>query len=269
MKKHLFFATAVFAVLFVSCNPKHQIETEQISFSKSFCLTDACTDSLYMSYEIEFPTLLDNKDALTLIQQDIISHIFSAEYKNMPLQGAINKYVAFSREEYMANNRAYAEKLRQEEDEFAASLSEEQISTGRVTWFDNCKTAGDICVLCYELEQYIYMGGAHGVNTRMFYNYDTESGRLLSESDIFCEGFEQPIARLLQNTLIEQSEEFHSRQDFLDAGFEFDSIRPNGNFALTDDAVTYLFNPYEIAPYVYGETEITLDRSLIKDYLKQ
>ncbi|MBR1808634.1 MAG: DUF3298 domain-containing protein [Paludibacteraceae bacterium] len=269
MNKHLFLATAVLCLLLASCNPKHLIETEQISFTKSFCLTDACNDSLSLSYEIEFPTLLDNKEALARIQQDIISRIFSDEYKNVPLQEAINKYVAFSREEYMANNRAYAEKLRQEEDEFAASLSEEQVTTGRVTWFGNCKTAGDICVLTYELEQYVYMGGAHGVNTRMFFNYDTQTGRLLTESDIFREGFEQPVARLLQNTLIEQSEEFHSRQDFLDAGFEFDSIHPNGNFALTDDAVTYLFNPYEIAPYVYGETEITLDRSLIKDYLKK
>ena len=269
MKNNLLFFLLLLSFAFAACNPKHNIETEQISVSKSFCLTDACNDSLLLSYEIEFPTLLDNPASLCLIQQDIIGHIFSEEYSNMPLQEAINKYIAFSREEYMANNRAFAERLRQGEDEYAVSLSQEQITTARVLSFGNSKIAGNTCVLSYEIEQYIYMGGAHGMNTRMFYNYDVQDGHLLQETDIFCEGYEQPITQLLKNALIEQSEEFESRQDFLDAGFEFDSIHPNGNFSISDDAITYLFNPYEIAPYVYGETEIILDKSLIKNYLKQ
>lgn len=257
-----FLPILIVALAVVACTPKQTIETEQVTYAKSFCLTQACNDSLSLNFEVEFPTMLDNKEALAAIQADLITHFFGKEYASLSLDEAINDYVAFSREEYIANNRAYAERLAEDEDEYSAVLSEEQMLSGRVRTFEQG-------VLSYELEQYIYMGGAHGVSTRHFYNYDTATGRLLTEHDIFRKGFEQELARLLQNAVIEQSEEFGSREEFLDAGFEFDSIHPNGNFALSADAITYVFNPYEIAPYVYGETEIVLDKSLLKGLLKE
>ncbi len=252
----------VVAFCLFSCSPKQTIETEQISLNKSFCLTQACNDSLSLSFELEFPTLLDDKDALNAIQQDLIANFFGKDFQRESLSKAIDDYVVFSRDEYIANNRAFASRLEEKENEFAAVLSEEQAFSGRVLSFYKG-------VLTYEFEHYAYMGGAHGVNNRLFYNYDVNSGERLYENDIFRDGYEDSLTSLLQNTLIEQSEEFSGKEDFLDAGFEFDSIRPNGNFALTEDAVIYVFNPYEIAPYVFGETEIVLDKSLLRSILKK
>ncbi len=251
----------LFMVLLASCSPKQTIETEQTSLSKSFCLTPACNDSLSLSFELEYPTKLDNADALRIIQRDLLTHCFGKDYADMTLAEAMDAYVAFSKEEYLANNRAYASRLEEYEDEFAANLSEEQVLRGRVYSLADG-------VLSYELEQYVYMGGAHGVNNRLFYNYSTDTGARLTEKDVFIKGSEAELAQLLQNALIEQSDEYTSREDFIEAGFEFDSIHPNGNFALTEDAVTYVFNPYEIAPYVFGETEIVLDKSMLKPILK-
>ena len=47
-----------------------------------------------------------------------------------------------------------------------------------------------------------------------------------------------------------------------------DSIKPNGNFYITDESINYVFNPYEIAPYYMGQTEVTIPFSRIKDLLK-
>jgi len=252
----------VYMFSFVACSPKQTVETEQISFSKSYCLTDACNDSISLQFEIEFPTILDDEAALSLIQQDLISRFFGEEYSDMKLADAIDAYVKFSYTEYIANNRAFAERLEGDEDKEGAILSEQQNLRGRVVATDNS-------ILTYEVEQYVYMGGAHGINTRYFYNYDMQTGKLLEEKDVFKEGYADELTKILQQTVIEQSEEFSSRQDFIDAGFEFDSIHPNGNFALTEDAISYVFNPYEIAPYVYGETEIVIDKGLLRELLKE
>lgn len=262
LQYRLIVAILFVALLFVACKHsehKNNIETEQISLSKVFYLTDARLDSIRLQFEIEFPTQMDDKNALENIQKSIIGKVFGDDYCSMSLDRAMSEYITFSRDEYFANNRAFA--LLQESDEKEmAILSVEQVFTGRVLSADNG-------VLTYELEQYVYMGGAHGVNTRFFYNYDIESGQLLNENDIFIADFEEPISKLLQTAMVEQSEEFESSEDFIRAGFEFDSVRPNGNFAFMEDIVIYVFNPYEIAPYVFGETEITLDKTEINQYL--
>ncbi len=251
----------VLVLSLAACSAKQTIETEQISYGRSYCLTDACNDSITLQFEIEFPTVLAVDTALTNIQKDLITRLFGPEYSSLSLENAIEKYVSLSYNEYIANNRAFAERLDDDEDREGDILSEQQSMRGRVVATDNN-------ILTYEVEQYVYMGGAHGINTRYFYNYDMQTGNLIKETDVFKDGYNESLTRIMRQTLIDQSETFSSMQDFIDAGYEFDSIRPNGNFAFTEDAVIYLFNPYEIAPYVYGETEIVMDKSLIKDLLR-
>lgn len=260
MKKTLWLLFIAFAT--VACNKKQAIETEQISLYKSYCLTEACHDSIQLQFEIEFPKVLDNQKALYSIQQNLIDKFFGHEYVGQSIEDALDSYVSFSYTEYIANNKAFAERLETDENEDGAILSEQQVLTARVI-------SDADGILTYEVEQYVYMGGAHGINTRIYYNYEMESGILLTEKDVFVAGFEQPVTQLMHQMLIEQSEEFSSFNDFLDAGFEFDNIRPNGNFAITHDAIIYIFNPYEIAPYAYGETEIVLTKELLANWLKK
>jgi hypothetical protein len=53
-----------------------------------------------------------------------------------------------------------------------------------------------------------------------------------------------------------------------DTDYWTDSIKPNGNFYITDESINYVFNPYEIAPYYMGQTEVSLPFSMIKGLLK-
>jgi hypothetical protein len=40
------------------------------------------------------------------------------------------------------------------------------------------------------------------------------------------------------------------------------------NFILDDDEIIFIYNPYEIAPYDKGNTELTLSYSQLKEILK-
>lgn len=43
---------------------------------------------------------------------------------------------------------------------------------------------------------------------------------------------------------------------------------PSENFILGEETITFIYNPYEIAPYNVGSTELIIPFSDIKDLLK-
>ncbi len=251
-------------LLLVACNSGSPIETEQLTNQQTIYLTDAQTDSLYLYFEIENPTRLPSEEALERVQGSIVTSLFGERYSRLPLAEAMGAYIMMCQQEYMENNTALAEQMQDEEseEELDMSLCEEQIMTGRVAYAD--KNA-----LSYLIEQYIYMGGAHGMNTRHAYNYSMETGMLLTESDLFKDNTMEELAELLRNAMVEQNEEFDSRQELVAAGFDLEKVIPNGNFYFSEDGITWIFTPYEIAPYVYGETEIFLDNSRMEEYRKK
>ena len=45
------------------------------------------------------------------------------------------------------------------------------------------------------------------------------------------------------------------------------NIRPNGNFTVSDSGVTYIYNQYEIGPYVMGTIKVTVPWNELEDLL--
>ena len=117
----------------------------------------------------------------------------------------------------------------------------------------------DSNILSYQRELYTYAGGAHGMNTKINYVFDIKTGEQLTEEDIFGQGFERKVGKLLD----EKAKALRA-EGLLPAEDEFYNdwyIEPNGNFALTDSSIIYTFNPYELAPYCYGIIDIEIMRS--------
>lgn len=48
----------------------------------------------------------------------------------------------------------------------------------------------------------------------------------------------------------------------------FGMPEPNGNFSVSEEGVTWTYNPYEIAPYAMGAIELAVRWSDLKPYLK-
>ena len=46
------------------------------------------------------------------------------------------------------------------------------------------------------------------------------------------------------------------------------NIRPNGNFTISDSGVTYIYNQYEIGPYVMGTIKVTVPWDELEDLLQ-
>lgn len=111
-----------------------------------------------------------------------------------------------------------------------------------------------------------YSGGAHGSTSMHTFNYDIKSRRNITLEDIF-KGYPAYLKKLsdesrkqLSVTLSESAGDGQvADADFLNAGTE----PTESNFSLftftpQNDALTIYFGIYQVAPYAYGESHITV-----------
>ena len=114
-----------------------------------------------------------------------------------------------------------------------------------------------------------YLGGAHGFDERYLLTFRVADGARLKIADIV-----EPKSLSLLSTIAEaevrRARAVPAGQSLQDAGF---TIAPNtpltipNNFGVTEAGLLVRYNPYEIAPYSLGPTEITLPNEAIGQLL--
>ena len=123
-------------------------------------------------------------------------------------------------------------------------------------------------IICYIAHSNMFGGGEHSISTTLAKNIEIKSGKILSASDIFAEGYEQPLADLIANKLCEQ-QDVKTLKKLQEKGF-FVDIDPyvSDNFILGDGEVTFIYVDSEIAPHELGEIRITLSDDELESVLK-
>ena len=101
-------------------------------------------------------------------------------------------------------------------------------------------------------------GGNHAVNQQVIMNFEAKTGRLLNIRGVFIEGFEEQLKPLLLKALQEKTG-LATMKALNDNGYlRHSDIYVPANFILGSDAVTFVYNPDEIAPYTVGSIELTI-----------
>ena len=123
-------------------------------------------------------------------------------------------------------------------------------------------------VTVYTAELDYYEGGAHGISQRLLMNFDNKTGRLLTLADVFTPGYQQRLNGLLEEKLIEKTGA-KDINELREKGYLYQTeMFASENFALGEDEITFVYNPYEIAPYEQGLTELTIDYGECKEILQ-
>lgn len=106
------------------------------------------------------------------------------------------------------------------------------------------------------LDVYTYTGGAHGNYAKVFAHYDLTDGTPLTLADVVSPDFQNELTavgeryfRKQENLTVDQSLE---ERYFFDGG----RFHLPDNFAFGKDSLLFLYNIYEIKPYVDGQTEL-------------
>lgn len=262
MKKFISFSFFVgfFIVAFISCKP-HEMEMDVFSFNETYPLTaDTALGALTFEAEVEIPVKFRDKDILRNVQKQIIAKIFGETYNSLPMDSILPKYALILANEYKKSSEPFLQKIL--EAEKPSAIWQNQIQVQGIAMYLDDK------ILSYSYERYAYMGGAHGNSSRLFYNFDLNNSRLLHEKDLFIDNYEDLLTQLIKQQIVEDNAEMESVADLNEFHFFEDQIKPNNNFYVNGDGLVYVYNPYDIAPYSTGQTEVALTFERLRPILR-
>ncbi len=268
-KKFLLLTFSILAIIFLSVyfifRPKkpNNFLTETQNITDMQYLTDDTTrGALRIDITVEFPVEYNNTRILEKIKSQIIRNLVGENYLKIQNDSILPLFVKELKEEYISNNAIVADKL--EKTGFLV-LNNSFVMEGFAL-------LNDEHIFSYGISRDVDFGGTHPTRTRFFYNYNLRTGEQLTEKDLFRENAMDSLAILLRNEvkrLSMENEDMPTIESFEDSNYNLEAIRPNGNFYINDEAICYVFNPYEIAPLSYAfETEIRLPYPLIQKLLR-
>nr|WP_255552061.1 DUF3298 and DUF4163 domain-containing protein [Roseivirga sp. E12] len=112
---------------------------------------------------------------------------------------------------------------------------------------------------------YSYTGGAHPNQYQVYRSYDLQTGKAITLSDILSSGFEEELNQAAEIEF-RMLKEIPPNEELKDRGYFFEggTFVLNDNFAIINKSLIFYFNPYEIAPYAVGSTELELK---LTDYI--
>ena len=108
-----------------------------------------------------------------------------------------------------------------------------------------------------------YTGGAHGMYGVINNVFDLDSGEVVTLQDLFAADYREGVTALLKQSLETYLAENEAEEDMV-----FGQPAPCDNFSVSEEGVSWTYNPYEIAPYAVGAIELTVSWADLKPYLK-
>ncbi|MFM8963145.1 MAG: RsiV family protein [Sphingomonadales bacterium] len=118
-----------------------------------------------------------------------------------------------------------------------------------------------------KIESSLYTGGAHGSYGVGYYYFDKSSAKELHIKDFIDTKKELLRAAELvfrKKVGIKANTPFEETDYWFSDGFYL-----SDNFEITDQGITFIYNPYEISNYANGMIEFTLTKTQIEPFLKR
>lgn len=253
------FHFAILTTCFYACGPE-TVKTGTQQFNKKYYLTpDTLKGVLSVNMQVELPEKYKNTNILEIIKSDIVEKIFGSEYIQYSSEDILPRFANDMNNDYRANNLPFIKDESSEEIGYA--YNNDYI-------LETFSLLNDKHIFSYGVDLYVYMGGAHGITNRIYYNYNLANGTLITEADLFTNDYQAVLSHLLKQHIIADNATINSPEE-LDEIYWTEHIAPNGNFYITHETINYVFNPYEIAPYVFGNIEVNIPFTEIKEILKK
>lgn len=249
-----------------------QVLCKEYTFEKVAYLAEGQENSLTFSIRYAYPVAVNASDeVLAKLQRAVCRTVLGDAFLDMRLQQAIEAYAAMKHNEYIQNNLPLLQEwaIDHEDEPLGETLFNEELIISAAP-IGNCLPLTNIPSLwSYAMDVYEYTGGAHGNRYLLIQNYDLQTGDAVSEQDLFIDDYYEQLKTLLLEALIAQTDEAETRKDLRRLGYSVADVVPNENFYVTDEGITYVYNPYEIAPYAMGCIQISLSWDSIRHLLRK
>ena len=236
-----------------------QLSFDTLSVEKRVALT---TDNNSPAYEMKINVkyVKDGSDDIRKSVNDAITaKIFNLH--NVDIKMAVDSFVN-------ENTRSYLKDMRQLYMEDKRDIDKRPI----YEYAADIKTHtedGREGVVTYFIDMYNFEGGAHGLTQLLTLNFDKTTGKTITLDDVMVPGYKVKLNELLQKALLDKAD-CKDINELHDKGYLFSmEMYPSSNFVLGKDGITFIYNPYEIAPYALGRIELTISNSTLDPLFKK
>ena len=252
-----------------------QVLCKEYTFEKVAYLAEGQENSLTFSIRYAYPVAVNASDeVLTKLQRAVCRTVLGDAFLDMRPRQAIEAYAAMKHNEYIQNNLPLLQEwaIDHEDEPLGETLFNEELiisaaPIGNLTGNPQLSTLNSQ-LWSYAIDVYEYTGGAHGNRYLLIQNYDLRIGDAVSEQDLFIDDYYEPLKTLLLEALIAQTDKAETKKDLRQLGYSVADVVPNENFYVTPAGITYVYNPYEIAPYAMGCIQISIPWDSVRHLLR-
>jgi hypothetical protein len=114
--------------------------------------------------------------------------------------------------------------------------------------------------------KYAFTGGAHGAPSRQYHVIDLGELKALSLNDLFRTPESAELLTLIKEELRRYAK-LEADQPLSEGIFFEDEPTPSYDFFISQEGISFHWNPYELAPYSEGHIEITLPWKTVRPLL--
>ena len=248
-----------------------QVLCKEYTVEKVAYLAEGQENSLTFSIRYAYPVAVNaSNEVLAKLQRAVCRTVLGEAFLDMRPQQAIEAYAAMKHNEYIQNNLPLLQEwaIDHEDEPLGETLFNEELIISAAPITDHLPLTPNHLLWSYTMDVYEYNGGAHGNRYLLIQNYDLQTGDAVSEQDLFIDDYYEPLKALLLEALIVQTDEAETKKDLRRLGYSVADVVPNENFYVTPEGITYVYNPYEIAPYAMGCIQISLPWDSVRHLLR-
>ena len=234
-------------------------------------IDDTC--SPYCDFSIDYNYLNEKNDSIAkLINRTIQHELLGYQYTSLSPEIALDSF----KNEYIRNYRKEINNLYQTEKDKKSSIYEIPNWYNRTYSLVTFIEEGYKGIINISANFFVDMGGAHPNQWGKWMNFDYTSGKQLKKEDVFPISRQEDIEQILFDHLmlmlsnLYPDENLKTLEDLQQKGFlQSTNMYIPDNFLLSKEAVLFLFNRYDIAPYSAGEIIIKVPYEKIGSYFKE
>ena len=240
------FAILMAALLMLPACTK-EIRTETLQLEEDIPFHEGSPNSINLLLDIDFPVSGFPKAALAEVRKAIITSTLGESY--LVFNGSLEEMGQAWRdllvEDYRISNQSMLEEMEMTEEE-APFLN----------WgFDRRGAFGETFdhYVNYTVDQYEYMGGAHGMYGTFPLVFDLNNGQVVSWNEIVPGVSKEKMTELITAHRLDDLKDMIG-EEAIDEGdiFFHETIEPSDSFTVDAKGLTFYYQPYDIAPYVFG-----------------
>jgi len=272
MKVTIFYSTLLSLLCLLSlfsCKGHRSVDTpNEIAFDTINAVriyhldNDSTKPSCSLKINYIYPSAYTDEVVLAKMQSELNLMLFEDETleKATPIE-AVNEYINAYIENYKSEAKSRFpdwEESEQTEDYFSFY---KKIDTEIL--FDK----GDI--LSYQASSLDDKGGAHSSSLYVYMVFDVNTGKVLTEDDIFAISYQEKLNTILKAYVVKQKNA-KSIEELADLGYiGIEDLSSNNNFFVNEKGISYIFNSGEYSAPSIGAIKVDLPYEEIKFLLKQ